>query len=222
MGLADTRPLTIGLCLAFCALAGVFVSASGSGGEAKPQMDILLMVVVLAYSIGHFNANSETVRPKAKAKNEKNAKAGIQIESGAPDGGRQARQGAQATELPAAGKESSADDEDRQREFDMRVLDRVQKEGVAFKASDVTTAMKACVRCNSKDAALKLFDQMLESGAVPDVHLLCRSTAGKSCKLVAGILDDKRMREEGFKFFKVVRARGLSQSKYSCPELSDR
>jgi len=212
MGLADKRPLTIGLCLAFCALTGVFVFASGSGGEAKPQMDILLMVVVLAYSIGHFNANSGTVRPSAKVKKEKNAKAGIQSKSGAPDSGRQARQGAQAAELPAPGKESSADDEDGQRKFDMRVLDRVQKEGVEPKASDVTTAMKACVRCNSKDTALKLFDQMLESGAVPDVHLLCRSTASKFFKLVAESLDDKRMREDGLKFLEVIRAHRVSPS----------
>jgi len=212
IGLADKRPLTIGLGLVFCALTGVFVFASGSGGEAKPQMDILLMVVVLAYSIGHFNANSETVRPNAKAKNEKNAKAGIQSKSGAPDSGRQARQGAQAAELPAPGKESSADDEDRQRKFDMRVLDRVQKEGVVPKASDVTTAMKACVRCNSADTALKLFDQMLKGGAVPDVHLLCRSTASKFFKLVAESLDDKRMQEEGLKFLEVIRAHRVSPS----------
>jgi len=212
MGLADKRPLTIGLGLAFCALTGVFVFASGSGGEAKPQMDILLMVVVLAYSIGHFNANSETVRPNAKAKNEKNAKAEIQSKIGAPDGRRQAGQGAQAAELPAPGKESSADDEDGQRKFDMRVLDRVQKEGVVPKASDVTTAMKACVRCNSADTALKLFDQMLKGGAVPDVHLLCRSTASKFFKLVAESLDDKRMQEEGLKFLEVIRAHRVSPS----------
>jgi len=212
MGLADKRPLTIGLGLAFCALTGVFVFASGSGGEAKPQMDILLMVVVLAYSIGHFNANSETVRPSAKAKNEKSAKTGIQSKSETPDGGRQSRLGAQAAELPATGKESSADDEDGQRKFDMRVLDRVQKEGVVPKASDVTTAMKACVRCNSADTALKLFDQMLKGGAVPDVHLLCRSTASKFFKLVAESLDDKRMQEEGLKFLEVIRAHRVSPS----------
>jgi len=211
MGLADKRPLTIGLCLAFCALTGVFVSASGSGGEAKPQMDILLLVVALAYSIGHFNANSETVRPNAKAKNGKNAKAGIQIESGAPDGGRQARQGVQAVELPAPGKESSADDEDGQRKFDQRFLDRVQTGGVVPKAY-VTTTMKACVRCNSKDVALKLFDQMLESGAVPHASLLCRSTSSKFFKLVAESLDETRLREEGLKFLEVIQAHSVSPS----------
>jgi len=207
-GLADNRLLTVGLCLAFCALAGVFVYASGSGGEAKPQMDILLMVVVLAYSIGHFGANSQTVRPNAKAKSQKNVKAGIQLESGAPDVGRPTKAG----DVPGTGKDGAADDEEAQRKFDMRVLDRVQKEGVAPKASDVTTAMRACVRCNSAETALKLFDQMLQSGAVPDVHLLCRSTASKFFKLVAESLDDKRMRDEGLKFLEVIRAHRVSPS----------
>jgi len=207
-GLADNRLLTVGLCLAFCALAGVFVYASGSGGEAKPQMDILLMVVVLAYSIGHFGANSQTVRPNAKAKSQKNVKAGIQLESGAPDVGRPTKAG----DVPGTGKDGAADDEEAQRKFDMRVLDRVQKEGVAPKASDVTTAMRACVRCNSAETALKLFDQMLQGGAVPDVHLLCRSTVSKFFKLVAESLDDKRMREEGLRLLDVIRAHGLSPS----------
>jgi pentatricopeptide repeat protein len=212
VGLAGKRPLITGLCLAFCALAGVFVSASGSGDEAEPPMGILLMVVVLAFFIGHVNANSETARPNAKAKN---AKAGIQIVSGAPDGGRKARQGAKAAELPAPGKEGSADDEEAQRKFDLRVLDRVQKEGVVPNASYVTTAMRACIRCNSADTALKLFDHMLESWAVPDAHLLCRNTAGKFFNLVAASLDDKRMREEGLKFFEVIQAHRVVPSTHA-------
>jgi len=205
MRLADKRPLALVLCVAFCALTGVFVSG----------MDILLMVVVLAFSIGHVSANSGTARPNARAKNEKNAKVGIQIESGALDGGHQARQGFQAAELPVPGKESSADDEEGQRKSDMRVLDRVQKEGVLPNASDVTTAMKACIRCNSADTALKLFDQMLEGAAVPDVHLLCRSTASKFFTLVAESLDEKRMREEGLKFLEVIRAHRVSPTTFA-------
>ncbi|CAK0891620.1 unnamed protein product [Prorocentrum cordatum] len=166
------------------------------------------MVVVLAYSIGHFGASSQAARPNAKAKSQKSAKAGIQLESGAPAGERQAK----AAELPATGRDSSAEDEEAQRKFDLRVLDRVQKEGVAPKASDVTTAMRACVRCNSAETALKLFDQMLQGGAVPDVHLLCRSTASKFFKLVAESLDDKRMREEGLKLLDVIRAHRVSPS----------
>jgi pentatricopeptide repeat protein len=72
--------------------------------------------------------------------------------------------------------------------------------------------MRACVRCNSADTALKLFDQMLESGAVPDVHLLCKSTASKFFKLVAESLDDKRMREEGLRFLDVIQAHKVSPS----------
>jgi pentatricopeptide repeat protein len=190
MGPSGKSPLTVGLCLAFCALAGVFISG----------LDIVLMVVVLAFSIGHLGANSATARPNAKAKSGKNAKA---------------RQGAKAAELPAPGKEGSADGEEAQRKFDMRVLDRVHKEGVMPKASDVTTAMKACVRCNNADTALKLFDQMLDSWAVPDVHLLCRNTAGKFFNLVAESLDDERMREEGLKFFEVIHAHKVFPSTHA-------
>jgi pentatricopeptide repeat protein len=211
IGHADKRPLTIVLCLAFCVLAGVFVSVSGSGGEGKPQIDILLMVVALAYLIGQYSAGSGTARPGAKAINEKIAKVPIQAEGKAPDGGRRAKQGSQAVEPPAPGKESSADGED-QVTSDMRILERVQKEGVVPKASHVKAAMEACVRCNSGDTALKLFDQMLEGGAVPDVHLLCKSTASKFFKLVAESLDDKRMREEGLRFLDVIRAHKLSPS----------
>jgi len=212
VGLAEKRPLIVVLCLAFCALAWVFVSAFSSGSEAKPQMDILLMVVAIAYSIGHVNASSRTARPHAKAKNEKNAKVGTHIESGALDGGHQTRQGIQAAEFPVPGRESSANDGEAQREFDMRVLDSVQKKGLVSKASHVTTAMKACIRCNSADTALKVFDHMLENGAVPDVHLLCKSTTRNFFKLVAESLDDKRMQEEGLKFLEVIRAHGISPS----------
>jgi len=95
---------------------------------------------------------------------------------------------------------------------DMDILDRVQKEGLVPKASHVAVAMKACLRCNSADTALKMFDQMLASGPAPDVHLLCKSTASKFFKLVAESLDEKRMREEGLRFLDVIRAHKLSPS----------
>jgi len=188
--LSDNMAFTVVLCLAFCALAWCLM----------PHVDILLMVVVLAYAIGHVGAGS-----RARAKHEKSTKAGLQAESWAPDGWHQ------AADLPAPSKVSSASNEERQQRFDMGVLDRVRKQGVVPSA-EVTTAMRACVRCSSAETALKLFDQMLQGGAVPDVHLLCRSTVSKFFKLVAESLDDKRMREEGLRLLDVIRAHGLSPS----------
>jgi len=186
--LSDNMAFTVVLCLAFCALAWCLM----------PHVDILLMVVVLAYAIGHVGAGS-----RARAKHEKSTKAGLQAESWAPDGWHQ------AADLPAPSKVSSASNEERQQRFDMGVLDRVRKQGVVPSA-EVTTAMRACVRCSSAETALKLFDQMLESGAVPDVQRCgSKATAINFFKLVADSLDDKRMQTEGLRLLDVMRAHGV-------------
>ncbi|CAK0821918.1 unnamed protein product [Prorocentrum cordatum] len=225
MECADRRPLMMMLFIAFCVLAGVFVSASGSGGEGKLQIDILLMVVVLAYLIGHYNASPGAARPPSADKkkiSEKIARGRRPLPRARPwaEGAPPGRGPAPRSPRRRAGRAPPrrrtcwphAKGQEDQRASDMRILDRVQREGVVPRASHVTAAMRACVRCNSAGTAVRLFDQMLEGGAVPDVHLLCKSSASKFFKLVAESLDDKRMREEGLRLLDVIRAHGLSPS----------
>ncbi|CAK0832651.1 unnamed protein product [Prorocentrum cordatum] len=95
---------------------------------------------------------------------------------------------------------------------DMRFMKRVQIAGVPFNASNVSELMCVCSRFGHRDAAMKLFDKMLDKGAVPNAHTIVKSVSVKFFNLVVGTLGDKRIREAGPRLIDLMRDHGLSPS----------
>jgi pentatricopeptide repeat protein len=59
---------------------------------------------------------------------------------------------------------------------------------------------------------VKLFEQMLEWGAVRDAHLIHKAVSNKFFQLVAEVLDDKRLQADGLRFLDIIRAHGIDPS----------
>jgi pentatricopeptide repeat protein len=98
---------------------------------------------------------------------------------------------------------------------DVRAIDHARTEGLAaeaLKVSGMVQAMQACTRLGHVEAALELFDHMLENGAAPDAHLLGKVACDKFFNIIANNLDVKRMRKDGLRLFDLVQAHGLAPS----------
>jgi len=76
----------------------------------------------------------------------------------------------------------------------------------------VLEVMHACVRRGRGEAALKLFDQMSEKGAVASAHLINKTVSDKFFQLVAEALDDERIQTDGLWLLDLVRAHGIDPS----------
>ncbi|CAK0812225.1 unnamed protein product [Prorocentrum cordatum] len=94
----------------------------------------------------------------------------------------------------------------------MYIVDRARRDGVPLNASKLGRNMKACIRLGSADAALTLFDQLLEEGAAPDAHHIAKPVSDKFFKLVADNLGAERMRADGLGLLELMQAHGLAPS----------
>ncbi|CAK0796671.1 unnamed protein product [Prorocentrum cordatum] len=95
---------------------------------------------------------------------------------------------------------------------DMRTIDCALRWGVAHRLPKVKEVMHACVRRGHGEAAVKVFDQMLEKGPVPDADLINKAVSHAFFQLVAGILSDESIRMDGLRLIEIVRAHGIDMS----------
>mmetsp|Transcript_93625 Transcript_93625/g.264728 ORF Transcript_93625/g.264728 Transcript_93625/m.264728 type:complete len:437 (+) Transcript_93625:123-1433(+) len=95
---------------------------------------------------------------------------------------------------------------------DMHIIECVQRGSVAHTSARVLEAMHASIRLGHGGAAVKLFDQMLEKGAVLGAHLIHKAVSNKFFHLVAETLDDKRIQTDGLRLLDLVRAHGIHPS----------
>jgi len=93
-----------------------------------------------------------------------------------------------------------------------QIIDCAQRAGVAHKLPEVVEVMQACISLGHGDTAVKLFEQMLEKGAVRGAHLVHKAVSDKFFQLVAEVLDDKRIQTDGLRFLDLVRAHGIDPS----------
>jgi pentatricopeptide repeat protein len=91
-------------------------------------------------------------------------------------------------------------------------------EGVSNKTSKVLEVMHSCIRLRHGYAAVKLFDQMLQTGASPKAHLIGKAVSHKFFKLVVETLDDKRIREDGLRLLDLIQAHAIAPA----PETQNR
>jgi hypothetical protein len=96
-------------------------------------------------------------------------------------------------------------------DIDARVIEQARRESVEPSASVPSTLMIACVANNDADMALNLFDQILEK----ETNLDCMpteisaDTRSRFFTLVAGQLDDARLRRDGLQVLVALRAHGI-------------
>jgi len=185
------------------------------GAETCLQIAMLLLVSCKVFFCNPRNARRiERITAVGKPVSTKSAIAKVAF-----DGGHEAVSAA-PTEEPAApekmyGFKDSEDqlrNECRRLRSDMRIIDCMRSEGVAHTTSKVMSVMHACIRREHGEGSLKLFDQMLEKGAVPDAHLIGKAVSHKFLKLVTDNLDDKRVREDGLRLLDLFQVHGLAPS----------
>jgi len=73
------------------------------------------------------------------------------------------------------------------------IVERAQREGVTHELPEVLEVMHSSVRLGHGDAAVMLFDQMLNKGTVPGANLIHKALSNNFFKLVVDTLDDKRI-----------------------------
>jgi pentatricopeptide repeat protein len=95
--------------------------------------------------------------------------------------------------------------------IDSRVIEQARKEGVEHSASAYSALMRACVRSHDVPMALKLFDQLLEKGMGCDYDpkAIKKERRDRFFALVAGQLDDERLRKDGVNILLALRAHGV-------------
>ncbi|CAK0844505.1 unnamed protein product, partial [Prorocentrum cordatum] len=106
----------------------------------------------------------------------------------------------------------SSGHEGRRFKSDVRTIDCALRWGVEHRFPKVLEVMHACVRRGHGEAAVKVFDQMLEKGPVPGADLINKAVSGAFFQLVVGILSDESIRMDGLRLLELVRAHGIDPS----------
>lgn len=213
------------LCVALPALGQVPFTPVCSVCEKTRQLDFLLLISALACFFVLYNAgaaewvtSAEEFIPGKRRRRQSNGR-----QDGcrwvAPNWLHDPHRGTRVApekQPPSHGNSKGSGDQAgnhylRQKP-DMLIVGRARTDGVPPKASRVGRMMHACVRLGSVDAALTLFDQMLESGAAPDAHLVGKPVSDKFFKLVADNLDAQRLRADGLGLLDLIQAHGLAPS----------
>jgi pentatricopeptide repeat protein len=218
-GLATYIPLMCiaVLCTDVFALRKVFVTPSSMEGETKVQVEFFLWVAFLVYSFDAYNAR--TMERITRAENHAVTKP--VIDKVVSCGGHRVGLAVLAAERAPpetlrVGHDSSKESGDpcvpegcRQRS-DLHIVDCMLAEGVPNKTSKVLEVMHSCIRLGHGDAAVKLFDQMLQTGACPKAHLIGKAVSHKFFKLVVETLDDNRIQEDGLRLLDLVQAHAIA------------
>jgi len=100
----------------------------------------------------------------------------------------------------------------RRPRFDVYMRECVQREGVPHTLAKVSEVMRVSIRLGSRITAVKLFDQMLKKGAVPDAHLIDKAVSNNFFQLVVDTLDDKRIQTDGLALLDLIWAHGIEPS----------
>lgn len=95
--------------------------------------------------------------------------------------------------------------------MDVRTVVCAQREGVAHNGQKMLQVMHACIRLGHGEAAVELFDQMLEKGVVVSPRCT-RAVSHKFFKLVVESLDDTRIQEDGLRLLDVIQSHGIRPS----------
>ncbi|CAK0788426.1 unnamed protein product [Prorocentrum cordatum] len=94
--------------------------------------------------------------------------------------------------------------------YGMRLMECVQAQSVSYNARTVRKVMITCNRLEDGATAVKLFDLMLDRGAVSNAHAIAKPVSDKFFNLVVCTLNDKRIREDGPRLIDLIQAHGLS------------
>jgi pentatricopeptide repeat protein len=189
------------------------IIASIIGGETKLHIDFFLWIGILAYVLDLYSSRATERVTKVRNWITNNNV----IDKVAVDCGQKARRAVPSDERTSlqklyAGHGSSNDSHDQvgyesgRLNNDLHIIDCVLTDGLAHKTPAVLSVMHACIRLGRGDAAVKLFDQMLETGVPPDVQFISKAVSHKFFKLVAQTLDDKRIQEDGLRLLGLGRA----------------
>jgi len=128
---------------------------------------------------------------------------------------RYASRSSAGTHIPTEGEDITNKSFDvvklEQSEIDARAIERARAEGMEPSASAHSESMIACTVSNDGDMALKLLDLILEKDMNYDYKPVAAlaDTGSRFFSLVAGQLDDERLRNEGLRILAVVRAHGI-------------
>ncbi|CAK0902309.1 unnamed protein product [Prorocentrum cordatum] len=205
------------LCTDLFALRDKFMIPPSLAGSAQVQVDFLLWVLVAAYLIDAYSARA--TGPITSSRKQVATKPAF--DRVVSDGRRPASPAAPTAERAPPAKPdgcqgSSADSGDlsgqecwRQRS-DLQVVSSMLAEGVPYRTSKVLEVMHSCIRLGHGDAAVKLFDEMLQTGPTPKAHHIGKAVSHKFFKLVSDTLDDKRIQEDGLRLLDLVRAHGIA------------
>jgi pentatricopeptide repeat protein len=205
------------LCTDVFALRRVFITPSSMEGETKAQVEFTMWVIVLVYFFDAYNARATERITRAK----KHVVANPVNHNMSSDGGHRGgltvptAEQAHPEKLHVShgiSKESwdLCGPEDRRRASDLHTVDCMLAEGVPNKTSRVLRVMHSCIRLQHGDAAVKLFDQMLQTGASPEAHLIGKAVSHKFFKLVDETLDYKRIQEDGLRLLDLIRAHAIA------------
>lgn len=221
MGLELRRHLVcIGLLFtAFSALRQIFIAPSNIQGEMEFQIEFFLWIGTVAYLVGPYGAIASELITNVRDLFTQQAV----IDKVALDCRHQARRAVPIKERsspkePHFGIGSLNELQDRSGHErwrfgrDQDIIDCVLADGVAHNIAKVLEVMHACIRLGRGDAAVKLFDQMLEMGVTPDMQRISKAVSCKFFKLVATTLDDERVQEDGLRFLDLNRALGIAPS----------
>lgn len=205
------------LCAAFFALHKGILTPSSMGGEIKVQVKFFLCILGLGYFLDACNARTTEGITKAR----KQVATKSVIHKVASDGRHRASLAVPTAERappekPYVGHGSSNGSEDPfghehlRHRSDQHIVECMLAEDVPNKTPKVLEVMHSCIRLGHGDAAVKLFDQMLQTGATPKAHLIGKAVSHKFFKLVAETLDDKRIREDGVGLLDLIQAHGIA------------
>lgn len=221
-GPAAHRPV-VWVAVLFAALSAsrdAFSTPSNVLSETKFLVDLCITLGLLACFFDSYN-DAKVTEKFTKEKNMAATKS--VIDNVAVDGGRRTRHAVPAEERASPEKRHfvhgiskySGDQLGHERRLgrpDTQILDCAQREGVAHKLSDMLEVMQACVRLGHGDTAVRLFEQMLEKGAVRGAHFVHKAVSDKFFQLVAEGLGDKRIQIDGLRLLDLVRAHGIDPS----------
>ncbi|CAK0901891.1 unnamed protein product [Prorocentrum cordatum] len=206
------------LCADVFALRYKFITPLSMIGGAQVQVELLIWVVVVAYFLDAHNARVMERTTKAK----RHIATTPVIDSVVSDGQRQASLEVPTERVPPEklygchGRSTESGDlsvhEGCRQRSDLYIINSMLADGVPCKTSKVLEVMHSCIRLGRGDAAVKLFDQMLQTGATPRAHLIGKAVSHKFFKLVAETLDDKRIQEDGVRLLELGRAHGIAPS----------
>jgi len=205
----------------FFVLRLVWTYPSSMAGGTQVQVEFLLVLWFVVFA--HFLDASRSRATEPTTDTKKRVAKKRVIDKLAPDGRRQVGSAVPTADGAPLVKQhlchgSSTDTADpsgqeaRRQRSDLHITSCTLAVGVPCKTSRVLEVMHSCIRLAHGEAAVKLFDQMLQTGPPPNAHLIGKAVSHRFFTLVGETLDHKRIQEDGVRLLELIRAHGIAPS----------